>query len=272
MAITDYFGLWSDSMKASKAEKVEVLSSRLNELATALSARAAHKILVMAGNCNADFNGRIKSYLDWGDRLLIVKPDDSILLHGPAGVKPINWQKEKEGKISFIEKDELLVMTTYRPRTQERFTVVFREIFMAYAFAATDPAQLEITGDESHFAQYLSNHTDLIEPGLEVIALEYQTPHGYIDLLCRDSNGTKLIIELKKQAATLADAHQLARYRNSFVDDDQSIRAMLVSPAFSARVNQYLQKNELEATKIAWQDIFPTLPPDPQQPSLDKYL
>ncbi|MFQ5981276.1 MAG: endonuclease NucS domain-containing protein [Candidatus Heimdallarchaeota archaeon] len=259
-------------MKAFKAEKVEILSSSLKELSTALSARATNKILVLAGNCNADFDGRIKSYLDWGDRLLIVKPDDSILLHGPAGVKPINWQKEKEGKINFAERNELLVMSTYRPRTQERFTVAFREIFMAYTFAAHDPAQLEITGDESHFAQYLSNHTDLIEAGLEVIALEYQTPHGYIDLLCRDFNGTKLIIELKKQAASLADAQQLARYRNSFVNDGQSIRAMLVAPGFSARVNRYLQKNGLEATKIAWQDIFPTLPPDPQQPSLDKYL
>lgn len=259
-------------MKSSKAQKVEVLSSSPKELVTALSARAANRILVLNGNCNADFDGRIKSYLDWGDRLLIIKPDDSILLHGPAGVKPINWQKEKEGKINFVERNELLVMSTYRPRTQERFTVAFREIFMAYAFAATDPALLEITGDESHFARYLSAHTDLIEAGLELIALEHQTPHGYIDLLCRDSNGTKLIVELKKQAATLADAHQLARYRDSVVKDDQSVRAMLVAPVFSARVNRYLQKNGLEATKIAWQDIFPALSPDPKQPSLDKYL
>lgn len=255
------------------SSKISHFPIQANELAELLSAKVTKEILVVIGNCRAEFDGRIKSFLDFGDRLLIVKPDESISLHGPIGVKPLNWQKEREGRISFFIKNESLIMSTYRPRTKERFEITFREIYSAFGFKAHDPATLKIAGDESHFAQYLSKHLDLIESGLELIALEYPTPHGQLDLFCRDSKGKKVIIELKKQAAALSDTQQLARYRESFPEDMEGPpRAILVAPSFSGRVKRYLQKKGLEAVVIAWQDIFPSLPPEPKQPPLDKYL
>ncbi|MFX0116844.1 MAG: endonuclease NucS domain-containing protein [Candidatus Hodarchaeota archaeon] len=255
------------------SSKIEILPVDLNELAALLSARVTITMLMVTGNCRAEFDGRIKSFLDWGDRLLIVKPDESIILHGPVAVKPLNWQKEKEGAVKFLMKENQLVMSTYRPRTKERFEIFFREVYLAFGFAARDLAKLEILGDESHFARYLSENLDLIESGLELISLELETPHGSIDLFCRDHQGTEVIIELKKQGATLADAHQLERYRDSFAGErEKGIRAMLVAPSFSSRVKRYLLKKGLEAAIIAWQDIFPTLPPNSQHPSLDDYL
>ncbi|MHA2500516.1 MAG: endonuclease NucS domain-containing protein [Candidatus Hodarchaeales archaeon] len=257
-------------MNSSKISHFPIHTSELVEL---LCARVTKEILVVVGSCCAEFDGRIKSFLDFGDRILIVKPDESISLHGPVGVKPLNWQKEREGRISFFTKDESLIMSTYRPRTKERFEITFREVYSAFGFVAHDPAQLQILGDESHFAQYLSKHLDLIESGLELIALEYPTPHGSIDLFCQDAQGKQVIIELKKQAATLSDAQQLTRYRDSFSKDhEKSPRAILVAPSFSMRVRQYLQKRGFEAAIIAWQDIFPSLPPDPKHPSLDEFL
>ena len=242
------------------------------ELASDLSARVTKQMLVVAGNCTAEFDGRIKSHLDWGDRILIVKPDESIILHGPAGIKPLNWQLPGEGRVNFLEENEILILRTYRPRTAEHFEIRFREVYNAWTYDATDLAQMKISGDESHFSQYLSRHLDLVEPGLDLMFLEFNTPHGYIDILCRDQEGKHLVIELKKQNATLSDAHQLERYRDFFLNKESRIvRAMLIAPSFSMRVKQYLSKRGLEAKEFSWQDVFPTLP-EFQHPTLDDFL
>ncbi|MHA2297186.1 MAG: endonuclease NucS domain-containing protein [Candidatus Hodarchaeales archaeon] len=229
-----------------------VLKDKLNE-------HVSKNVIIIFGHCSAYFDGIIKSSLEQGDRILIVKKDLSIMLHGPTGVKPIQWQKAHVGKVSFkITDDHHLQMETYRPKTDESFFITFSEIYNALAFDAKDISSASITGDEKDFVDYLASNTDIIEKELKIIERERETDHGFIDIFARDGDSKLVIIEVKKQQATLADAHQLKRYFDYFKKQGQDVRGIIVATGFPTRVIKYLKSFGLEYCSVPWQDVFPT--------------
>ena len=46
------------------------------------------------GLCTVNYQGRAKSKLDRGERLVIKKQDSALLVHGPDNYQPKNWQPE----------------------------------------------------------------------------------------------------------------------------------------------------------------------------------
>jgi len=51
-----------------------------------------HRTVVIAGKCIVEYDGRAKSRLEVGERLVIFKPDGSALVHRPKDYSPVNWQ------------------------------------------------------------------------------------------------------------------------------------------------------------------------------------
>ena len=58
----------------SPTEAVEVLESAL----------AAGAMITIVGQCEVEYDGRASSYLPPGDRLVILKPDGTLLVHTDA--------------------------------------------------------------------------------------------------------------------------------------------------------------------------------------------
>ena len=50
------------------------------------------KIVIIAGRCTVEYEGRASSSLGSGERLVILKPDGSALVHRPKDYSPVNWQ------------------------------------------------------------------------------------------------------------------------------------------------------------------------------------
>ncbi len=214
--------------------------SPINDLIDRLNKAVSDKMIIIAGRCKAYFDGRIKSTLESGDRLLVIKKDLSIIMHGPEGVKPLNWQKPDAGPIHFSEKDSALEMFTRRKKTGETLTVMFEHIFTSMIWHALDETEIEIYGDESDLVKYLVKHPELIEEGFEVVRTEFQTKVGPVDIKGR-SKGREVIVEVKKRNASPADAHQLKRYVEYFKDTEgKNIRAIMVAPDFQKNLLIYL--------------------------------
>jgi len=53
---------------------------------------AQRRMLLIVGSCTVDYVGRASSKLSQGERLLIIKPDGSTLIHRPRDYAPVNWQ------------------------------------------------------------------------------------------------------------------------------------------------------------------------------------
>ena len=66
----------------SPTEAVEVLESAL----------AAGAMITIVGQCEVEYDGRASSYLPPGDRLVILKPDGTLLVHTDSQHEPVNWQ------------------------------------------------------------------------------------------------------------------------------------------------------------------------------------
>ena len=257
-------------------------SLKLTDIQKNLSKHLERNMIIITGICDSVFDGRIKSTLGKGDRVLIIKKDGSILLHNNSGTKPVQWQKARAGKISFIvtktqDQNEILTMESYRPKTDESFFISFYHIFSIQFIPLQDPSPEEtiILGDEKDFVDQLVKQPKLIELGLTVIEREKEIPYGFIDIFAHDSNNNQVVIEVKKQAGTLQDAHQLYRYVDYFRSRKNPVRGILVANNIPKRILQYLQEHDLEACTIPWQEIFPTI----QRPAsavrsktLDKFL
>jgi RecB family endonuclease NucS len=242
--------------------RVHSLSLVMTTLKDQLNHYTKKSMIIIFGKCYGLFDGRIKSTLNEGDRLLVIKTDETIILHNPIGLKPIQWQKPYVGRVNFIVDDSNnLRMETYRPKTDETFFITFSDIYSAFTYDAKegDDSALVI-GDEKDFIEYLVNHPDIIEEGLQIIESEKETEVGFIDIYGMDSHERHVIIEVKKQIATPADAFQLKRY----VDHHQThikkqIRGILVASSIPKRVEKQLKSYKLESRAIPWRTIFPTI-------------
>jgi RecB family endonuclease NucS len=237
------------------------LSNEPNKLILQLNKILRKYMIIITGSCSAIFDGRIKSTLSEGDRLLIIKKDESIILNNPIGVKPVQWQKPGVGKVNFtVNKDNQVRMETYRPKTDESFFITFSIIYFAFAYySKTDLEISETIGDEKDLVNYLIQHPEIIEEGLEIIEKEKEIDFGFIDIFARDKNSNLVVIEVKKQSATPNDAYQLKRYIEFFGNQGIYVRGILVANNFPSKVVKYLKNYELDSCEVPWQKIFPTI-------------
>ena len=101
----------------------------------------------------------------------------------------------------------------------------------------------------------------MIEEALTLVTREKEIDFGFIDILARDKEKNKVVIEIKKQAAMLQDGHQLKRYLDYYENKgEKNVRGILVATKIPGKVQSYLDSYQmLEGVSVSWQDIFPTL-------------
>jgi RecB family endonuclease NucS len=246
-------------------------NSPLTDVISKLNATMGEKMVIILGRNSAYFDGRIKSTLEEGDRILVIKKDLSIVLHGPLGVKPLNWQKPQAGPITFKKNEDRLEMFTERTKTKETLSIIFSKLEFVSIWHAHDESDLAIIGDESDLIKYLVSNPDLIEEGFTILKTEYNTDMGPVDIRGYGELG-EAIIEVKKRKATPADAHQLKRYIEYFQEvEKKQVRGILVAPDFPDKVKNYLHKHRLEMKIIKWEEIFPLIK-RPKITKLDEFI
>ncbi|MBN1328276.1 MAG: endonuclease NucS [Candidatus Heimdallarchaeota archaeon] len=253
--------------------RTKTINGSYEELVSELNTEACKKMIIIFGLCIAIFDGRIKSFLPEGDRLLFVKKDETLILHGSKGVKPLNWQIGGAGKINYLIEDNKLIVKTFRPKTTETLEIIFSDIYQITAFDAHDSASLSVYGSEADLSNYLYNNPTIIDKDFQPTTREYETPFGFLDLRGVDREGNIIVIEVKKRNATPADAHQLKRYVEYFQEIEKvKVRGILVAKDFSQKVMAVLQANNLEAVAVPWQEIFPSLSNEKPSTTLDDFL
>jgi RecB family endonuclease NucS len=253
--------------------KTQILPGKIDKLVKQLNDESTNKMIVIFGSCIAIFDGRIKSYLPEGDRLLFIKKDETLVLHGPKGLKPMNWQTAGAGKITYLLDNNKLTVKSFRTKTQETLEIIFNEIYHTTLFDTHDSASLSIYGSEKDLSDYLYDHPEIIDKDFQPTTREYNTPFGYLDLRGVDKIGNIIVVEVKKRAATPSDAHQLKRYVEYFEQVEKiKVRGILVAKSFSKKVMNILQVNDLEAVSVPWQEIFPSLANEKPTVTLEDFM
>lgn len=227
--------------------------------------RAGGRLLEVAGAMEVLYQGRAASTADAGDYLLLLKPDGSLQVHGPRGIKPLNWQPHTDDLA--IESDgDRLVLVAERASPRELVRVAFLQAGLAVAYAPREEAGFVLQGSEAEMQRALARHPDTIEAGLELLEVELPTDVGGIDLYGRDASGRLVVVELKRGKATHEAVHQLERYVTRVGElVGESVRGVLAAPEATAPAQERLRTLGLEFREVT---ALPDDEPGDAQPGL----
>ncbi|MFB6145089.1 MAG: endonuclease NucS [Candidatus Nanohaloarchaea archaeon] len=207
------------------------------------------------GLCTVNYQGRAKSKLDRGERLVIKKQDSALLVHGPENYQPKNWQPEVD-RWNVEHDDKELVLTARRTSPEEKVEIHFDSIQLVTVDQLVDKSDLKIRGHEVDIHESIEDDPRIVEPGLKVIEREKETPAGFIDVFARDSENNYVVIEVKRNP-DYNTVLQLQRYVDE-IDEEFSgeIRGILVAPKMTEKVLAYLEERGLEFVEVDMEDVI----------------
>jgi len=198
-----------------------------------------------------DYRGRARSFLDWGERVIMIKQDGAVLVHQPIMREPINWQPSGS-KTEFSVMKDHLILRSHHTRPPEKMKIIFRSIQLISVSLLRDKAELVISGMEVDVVNEIISNPNLIEEGLRISKREKHVKSGIIDLFCYDKNHTPVVIEVKRSLANINAVHQLRMYVSDLKKDVHAakVRGILCAPRVPDMVKKLLKEYNLE-----WQEV-----------------
>jgi hypothetical protein len=163
-------------------------------------------VRLVVARCTVDYRGRLDAHLPEAVRLIMVKADGCVAIHADGGAyKPLNWMNAPNTLV-----DHGTHWTVNNPKGEE-LTITLLEVHTDSSHEFGDDPGLQKDGVEAHLQELLAASPHAIENGLTLVRREYPTAIGPIDLVCRDTSGQVVAIEVKRRGE-IDGVEQLARY------------------------------------------------------------
>jgi len=213
--------------------------------------KADKTFLLIVGDCIIDYRGRARSFLDWGERVIMIKQDGAVLVHQPIMREPVNWQPSG-CKTEFSVKDDNLILRSRHTSPPEKMKITFRNLQLVAVTTLRDKAKLIISGMETDVVNEIISNPFVIEEGLRISKREKHVKSGMIDLFGYDKNHTPVVIEVKRSLANISAVQQLRMYVSDIKNDvdNANVRGILCAPRIPDMVKKLLSDYGLE-----WQEV-----------------
>lgn len=238
---------------------LQSLRNPLNREALELVENAiqSSRMLTLVGSCEVDYDGRASGYLAEGERLTLLKPDGTVLVHQNQDSDPVNWQPAgSRASVSLYE--EKLKLESTRSSPDETLEVLFHEVYHASAYSLTDGVDLALRGQESQMQERIMNEPEVIEEGFRSLEKERESEYGRIDIFGRDSEGNPVILELKRRRVGPDAVDQLQRYVEDYREKGYGdVRGVLVSPSVTDSARERLEARGLEHLELEPESMAP---------------
>ncbi|WP_251342321.1 endonuclease NucS [Haloplanus halophilus] len=218
-------------------------------------------LITVFGRCTVEYDGRASSSLGPGERLLLLKPDGSALVHTDEQRTPVNWQPPGCDHFASV-RDGRLRVRSVRRSPEELLDVRFDWVHHLAAYDVTDPDDLDLQGSEADLKEYVVANPERIDPGFEPLATERETDAGPMDVFGEDEAGRPVAVELKRRRVGPDAVGQLRRYVDALereLGDGTAIRGILVAPSVTDRAATLLERDGLEFVAL---DPATGRPPD----------
>jgi len=232
--------------------KILVLETPTNEeaLEAVRSALSRRMTMIIAGNCWVDYQGRARSTLNPGERILIIKEDGSVLVHRPRGYEPVNWQPPGCIFYSSLRKNAILIKAI-RQRPRESLQIFINKIHFLAMMSLVDEGEFSLYASEEDMQEAIMIQPSLVEEGLKPITYEKKVKPGFIDVYGIDKEGRMVVIEIKRRTAGKESALQLSRYVDSLKEEiNREVRGILVAPGIAKGVQKLLTTLGLEFKRL----------------------
>ncbi|WP_338603950.1 endonuclease NucS [Sulfolobus tengchongensis] len=212
-----------------------------------LSQKIYRELLVIFATCEVKYKGRAESKASESPRLIILKPDGTVIIHESVKREPLNWQPPGT-QIDIINGYPLKIVAE-RKRPNEIIEIVLKEVFYITSSIVRE-GDFMIKGREIDVVNMVMQNPNLVEEGFHPFAREYKTPYGKVDLVGMDKNGNFVLVEVKRSKAQLSAVSQLYRYY-LYVKEvkGEKVRGILMAPAITNHAEDLLRKLNLEFIK-----------------------
>ena len=201
---------------------------------------------LLVARCSAVYEGRLSSRLTSAVRLVMVKADGCVALHADVGAyKPLNWMNAPN---HLDDQGDTWVVTNPKG---ERLTIEFEEVMEDVSYELDTERGLTLDGVERQLQELLAEHTHHLEDGLVCIQREFRTDLGPVDLLCRDTDGGAVAVEIKR-IGEIDGVEQLTRYLERMQRDP------LLAPVrglFAATIVKPQARVLAESRGIGWVEV-----------------
>jgi RecB family endonuclease NucS len=163
-------------------------------------------VRLVIARCQVDYAGRLTAHLPMATRLLLVKADGSVSVHSDdRAYKPLNWMSPP---CWLTEEPGTWTVTN---KAGERLVITLEEVLSDSKFELGVEPGLVKDGVEAHLQALLAEHITTLGDGYTLVRREYMTAIGPVDILCRDSGGATVAVEIKRRGE-LDGVEQLTRY------------------------------------------------------------
>jgi len=213
---------------------------------------STRRLIIVVGNCRVDYEGRANSSLDWGERVLIVKKDGSVLVHRSSGYEPVNWQPSKCLFRIEAEKESLHIVAA-RPQQRETLSLHFNRILSVDSYDLSDRGEFNLYVSEEQMKEAILARPDLIEEGFRPIVSEKNLGEaGFTDIMGEDSSSNLVVVEIKRVPAGKESVAQLNRYLNSIRKDlGRGLRGIIAAPELRKGTQGLLATMNLEFREVS---------------------
>ncbi len=174
---------------------------------------------LLIADCQVDYAGRLAAHLPLATRLILLKADGSVSVHADdRAYKPLNWMSPPctltieagEGVGDSAAPDFDIVWRVVNKAGEElRISIATVHADVNHELGP-DPGLVK-DGVESHLQELLALHVETLGEGWQLVRREFPTAIGPVDLLCRDSQGAAVAVEIKRRGE-IDGVEQLTRY------------------------------------------------------------
>lgn len=206
--------------------------------------------LVIA-ECTVDYAGRLTAHLPRATRLILVKADGCVSVHGDGGAyKPMNWMTAPN---TVSETDAEWVVTNPKGET---LTITLHEVISDESHEMGSDPGLQKDGVEAHLQDLLATDPEQMGPGMRLIRREFPTEIGPVDLLCRDAEDHVIAVEIKRRGE-IDGVEQLTRYLD-FLNrqpDLSPVRGLFVAQEIKLQAKTLASDRDIEFLEVDYDEL-----------------
>lgn len=217
--------------------------------------------LVIA-RCSVDYTGRLSAHLPEATRLIMVKTDGCVAIHADGGAyKPLNWMNAPN-KLREAPDADPPQWIVANPKG-ETLTITLHEVLSDTNHELGDDPGLSKDGVEAHLQELLAASPGAIEGGLTLVRREYPTAIGPVDIVCRDSDGQFVAIEVKRRGE-IDGVEQLARYVELLRLDSSlgEVRGVFVAQSIKPQAKVIAESRGFRFVEVDYDELRGIAPQD----------
>ena len=202
---------------------------------------------LVVARCEVLYTGRLTARLPEAVRLLMFKADGSFLVHDDAGgYRPLNWMTPP----TVIEESDGVISVRKRAgKAEDRLEVRIAEVVSDSVHEMGEAAPLEKDGVEYGLQAELAAQPAALGEELSLVRREWPTDIGPVDLMCRDTEGGWVAVEIKR-VGTIDAVEQLTRYLDRIRPELDDCRGILAAQSIKPQARTLAASRDIRCVEV----------------------